>query len=123
MHDQLLRDTDCMSMAHSLEVRLPMIAKPFVETVASISSEVLRLGGPKGLLREIVRPMVPADNIDGPKRGFSLNWPELLQNRPCLSRELIPEFFRYEAYMTIRPLPVGLGAVPPFFAVDALAII
>lgn len=121
MHDQLLRDTDCMSMAHSLEVRLPLIAKPLVETVASLSAEVLSQGGPKGLLRDIIRPMLPGEIVGGAKRGFTLNWPELLGARPRVVPEELPKFISYEGYAKIHKLPMVLGAMPPFFAVEALA--
>ena len=38
MHNQLLRDSDAMSMAHSLELRVPLIDHPLVELVAAIPS-------------------------------------------------------------------------------------
>ncbi len=83
-----------MSMAHSLEVRLPLIARPLVETVASISAEVLGRGGPKGLLRDIVRPMLPNEIVGGAKRGFALNWPELLSPHPRMAPEELPKIIR-----------------------------
>ena len=36
MHDQLLRDTDTFSMAHSLEVRVPFLDHKIVEYAASV---------------------------------------------------------------------------------------
>jgi asparagine synthase (glutamine-hydrolysing) len=40
MHNQLLRDTDVMSMAHSLEVRVPFLDHRLVEFVARIPSSI-----------------------------------------------------------------------------------
>ena len=121
MHDQLLRDTDCMSMAHSLEVRLPLIAKPLVETVAGISARVLEQGGPKGLLRDILNPLVPLELFDRPKRGFMLNWPKILRPRPQIQKDSFPSFLRYRAYEKLRKLPMIMGAAPSFLAIEALA--
>jgi asparagine synthase (glutamine-hydrolysing) len=70
MRHQLLRDTDVMSMAHSLEVRVPFVDPRVVETVLGLPSAVRRLGRPKQLLRDAV-PRLPAcvrDRRD--KQGF-----------------------------------------------------
>ncbi len=58
---QLLRDTDVMSMAHSLEVRVPLLDTPLVETVLQLPDTVKRGhgGGPKPLLAAAVRPWLP----------------------------------------------------------------
>jgi asparagine synthase (glutamine-hydrolysing) len=60
-HDQLLRDTDVMSMAHSLEVRVPFLDRKLVEAVlrlpASIKSN--HLPYPKPLLVAAVGDYLP----------------------------------------------------------------
>lgn len=58
---QLLRDTDVMSMAHSLEVRVPLLDTPLVETVLQLPDAVKskRGHGPKPLLAAAVRPWLP----------------------------------------------------------------
>ncbi len=78
MHDQLLRDTDAMSMAHSLEVRLPLISKGIVETVAQISPEWLWRKGPKWVLKHWLAQQGFAGYFDRPKQGFTLNWAKIL---------------------------------------------
>lgn len=78
MHDQLLRDTDQMSMAHALEVRVPLIGREVVETVASFGHGALAGEQPKSVLRSILRGYLPDARFGGPKRGFTLNWQELL---------------------------------------------
>ena len=82
MHDQLLRDTDAMSMAHALEVRVPLIARPVVETVASISGRVLAMHGRKWILRRLLENRLPRGLWSRPKQGFTLNWPAILAEYP-----------------------------------------
>jgi len=87
MHDQLLRDTDAMSMAHALEVRVPLIARGVVETVAGISGRVLALHGRKWMLRRILEGRLPRSLWSRPKQGFTLNWRAILnghRNAPAL---------------------------------------
>jgi asparagine synthase (glutamine-hydrolysing) len=71
-HHQLLRDTDVMSMAHSLEVRVPLLDHRLVEGVLGLPEAARRDGGPaKGLLRRAVADLLPAavrDRRD--KQGF-----------------------------------------------------
>jgi len=80
MHDQLLRDTDVMSMAHSLEVRLPMISKEIVETVALLSPRWIWKKGPKWILKDWLAQKGFDGFFDRPKQGFTLNWSEILKS-------------------------------------------
>ena len=58
--DQLLRDTDLMSMAHSLEVRVPLLDDRLVEVALQLPDEVKQNGGqPKSLLMESVEDRLP----------------------------------------------------------------
>ena len=60
-HHQLLRDTDAMSMAHSLEVRVPLLDHQLVEAVLRLPEAAQRTGdSPKGLLRRAVGDLLPA---------------------------------------------------------------
>jgi asparagine synthase (glutamine-hydrolysing) len=63
---QLLRDTDQMSMAHSLEVRVPLLDDEFVSTALSIDAHV-RLAPAKSLLARAGG--IP---VGRPKRPFTL---------------------------------------------------
>lgn len=59
-HNQLLRDTDAMSMAHSLEVRVPLLDHRLVEAVLRLPEWVQRNGdGPKALLVDALGPDLP----------------------------------------------------------------
>jgi asparagine synthase (glutamine-hydrolysing) len=66
LSDQLLRDTDQMSMAHSLEVRVPLLDDPVVRLALALPAAV-RLEPGKGLL-------VKAAGLNRPaaKRCFTL---------------------------------------------------
>jgi asparagine synthase (glutamine-hydrolysing) len=71
--DQLLRDTDVMSMAHSLEVRVPLLDDWLVETALRLPDAAKRDGGrPKHLLLEVVGPLLPtAVRARRGKQGFT----------------------------------------------------
>jgi asparagine synthase (glutamine-hydrolysing) len=59
-HNQLLRDTDVMSMAHSLEVRVPLLDIDLVEAVLRLPTAVKTNGtGPKPLLRQVMAGRLP----------------------------------------------------------------
>lgn len=68
MRNQLLKDSDVMSMAHGLELRVPFVDKTLFEVVARVpASRRLRSG--KQMLLEAV-PEVPANVAAAKKRGF-----------------------------------------------------
>lgn len=71
--DDLLVKTDIVSMAHSLEVRSPLLDHIFMEQVAHMPSS-FKLAGrtSKFLLKEIARNFIPQEIIDKSKRGFSI---------------------------------------------------
>jgi asparagine synthase (glutamine-hydrolysing) len=76
----LLRDTDSMSMAHSLEVRVPFLDHPLVEFVTGLPQEVkLRKGIPKALLVAALDDMLPSEVVQQTKRGFTFPWAEWLR--------------------------------------------
>jgi asparagine synthase (glutamine-hydrolysing) len=72
LRNTLLRDTDAMSMRHSLEVRVPFLDHLLVEDVLSLPGSV-KLGrhGPKPLL-VAAGPPLPQDVVSRPKMGFVL---------------------------------------------------
>ena len=78
MSDTLLRDTDTMSMAHSLEVRVPLIDHRLVERLLSVSgAEKIRHSTPKWLLVNAVADL-PASIVNRPKRGFEFPFKQWL---------------------------------------------
>lgn len=78
MHDVLLRDTDQMSMAHALEVRVPLLDHKLVEYVMGVPDSYKRPNGaPKSLLLAGLGNLLPHDVVYRPKQGFTLpfaNW-------------------------------------------------
>jgi len=73
MRSTLLRDTDAMSMAHSLEVRVPLLDYVLVERVLSLSGECKQVPGRvKPLLARAMEGVLPAQVITAPKRTFTL---------------------------------------------------
>ena len=73
MHNILLRDTDFMSMAHSIEVRVPLIDYRLIELMLSIPGKFkLNGSGPKHLLWKNLRHPLPDSIIHRPKQGFTL---------------------------------------------------
>lgn len=80
MVNTLLRDTDFMSMAHSLEVRVPFLDHPLVEYVMQLAQQIkVRRGRPKALLVDALQDMLPAEVVNQTKRGFTFPWAEWLR--------------------------------------------
>jgi asparagine synthase (glutamine-hydrolysing) len=64
---------DRASMAHSLEVREPLMDHPLVEWLATLPSSLkLRGGEGKHLLKKALQPMLPHDLLYRQKMGFSV---------------------------------------------------
>jgi asparagine synthase (glutamine-hydrolysing) len=68
----LLTFEDKVSMAHSLETRVPLLDNELVDFLLDVPFEALWPGGSTGkvLFRESVRPWVPAEIYNKPKMGF-----------------------------------------------------
>jgi asparagine synthase (glutamine-hydrolysing) len=80
MQNVLLRDTDQMSMAHALEVRVPFLDYTLVEYVLSLPDRCKPLHSPKQLLVESLGDLLPREIVDRPKMGFTLPWTQWLKN-------------------------------------------
>src|SRR5262249_52349092 len=72
LQDQLLKDTDVMSMAHSIEVRVPYLDHALVEWVVGLPRSVKLRGGPHKPLLVAALADLPRDVWDRPKMGFTL---------------------------------------------------
>ena len=87
MTNTLLRDTDAMSMAHSLEVRVPFVDVKIVDYVLSLPGDwKLRNGNAKPLLADALNDLLPRDFLARPKMGFTLPFEKWLQQN--LRREV-----------------------------------
>jgi asparagine synthase (glutamine-hydrolysing) len=80
MRNTLLRDTDCMSMAHSLEVRVPLLDHRLTALLLRIPG-AWKLNGrqSKPLLVAALAQPLPAAIRERPKRGFELPWSHWLR--------------------------------------------
>lgn len=72
--DVLLRDTDQMSMAHALEVRVPFLDHDLVEFVLSVEDDLKFPHTPKELLVRSLGDLLPPEIVHRPKMGFVLPW-------------------------------------------------
>jgi len=82
MANTLLRDTDCMSMAHSLEVRVPFVDATIVKFVLSLPGEWKLNGGrPKPLRQDALGDLLPTEITNRPKMGFTLPFENWMQSR------------------------------------------
>ncbi len=69
----ILTKVDRMSMAHSIEARVPLLDHKLVEFAATIPPEMnLRRGNTKWLLKSAMRGILPDRIIDRPKHGFAV---------------------------------------------------
>jgi asparagine synthase (glutamine-hydrolysing) len=92
MANTLLRDTDCMSMANSLEVRVPFIDPVVVQYVLSIPGDLkVSLLSPKPLLLQALSGMVPEEIWKRGKMGFTLPFERWLQSSLRHELELMLE--------------------------------
>jgi asparagine synthase (glutamine-hydrolysing) len=95
MRNTLLRDTDVMSMAHALEVRVPLIDHRVVELAMAIPGE-MKLGvEPKPLLAAAA-PSLPDSTVKRKKMGFALPFDSWLRGRlrPWMEERLLGEPMR-----------------------------
>jgi asparagine synthase (glutamine-hydrolysing) len=104
----LLRDTDAMSMHHSLEVRVPFLDAPLVEFVLSLPQAVKRdPARRKALLIEALGNLLPQEMAAQRKRTFTFPWDNWLRGEmgdrvaagladwsPALAVQLDGEFAR-----------------------------
>ena len=71
--EDILTKVDRMSMAHSIESRVPLLDNEVVEFAARLPAALkIRHGRRKHVLKEAVAALLPASILDRPKRGFEV---------------------------------------------------
>jgi len=88
----LLTKVDRTSMAHSLEVRPPLLDHRLVELLLSVDPRLLidQAGGRgKLLVRELMEPRLPPGHLQRPKSGFGLPVRSWLKNNPHYLRDAV----------------------------------
>jgi asparagine synthase (glutamine-hydrolysing) len=87
MTDVLLRDSDVMSMRHSLELRVPFVDRPLIEWLWRQPSRFrCDPRRPKSVLYDVAADFLPPGLATRQKRGFSLPFPIWMRShlRPFL---------------------------------------
>ncbi len=100
--DDVLPKVDRASMAHSLEVRVPLLATPIVEYAFSLPGR-LKMPGyqPKRLLRDAMAGVLPPEIVRMPKKGFNAPLARWLRTslRPLVEDHLSPQTVRRHGYL------------------------
>jgi asparagine synthase (glutamine-hydrolysing) len=125
MRNQLLRDSDVMSMAWGLELRTPLVDRKLVDAVARVPASQ-RLAGGKRLLLDAV-PEIPASVAQHPKRGFrfpleqwvSDEWRDMFAEIDRLTPPRLMTWYRHwilfmlNHFLRINGFECPLGDTPP----------
>jgi asparagine synthase (glutamine-hydrolysing) len=80
MQHVLLRDSDQMSMAHSLEIRVPFLDHQVVELATHLSTNLKNPTSPKKFLTETFADLLPYEVVNRKKMGFTLPWSVWMKN-------------------------------------------
>jgi len=80
MQHVLLRDSDQMSMAHSLEIRVPFLDHQVVELATHLSNDLKNPTSPKKFLTETFADILPEEVVNRKKMGFTLPWSVWMKN-------------------------------------------
>jgi asparagine synthase (glutamine-hydrolysing) len=92
MQNQLLRDTDYMSMSHGIEVRVPFLDENLVSLVLSIDPEIkFNTSLPKGLLINAFKNELPEQIWKREKMGFTFPFQEWMKRFDKISS---PEIYK-----------------------------
>jgi asparagine synthase (glutamine-hydrolysing) len=98
----ILTKVDRMSMANSLEARVPLLDHPLVEFACSLPSALrLRAGTTKYLLKRALHSRVPAEVLTRPKQGFAVPLESWFSGSA-------PGFFRDELADAGRLVAIGI---------------
>jgi asparagine synthase (glutamine-hydrolysing) len=92
----LLHNEDTMSMAHSVESRVPLLDLELVRFAARIPYDVRFAGGPKGLLKDALTGVLPERVLHKRKWGFTFDPVEQYQKDlgPMVREMLSPDRLR-----------------------------
>ncbi|MEO7214145.1 asparagine synthase (glutamine-hydrolyzing) [Mucilaginibacter sp.] len=88
MQNQLLRDTDVMSMTHGLEVRVPFLDEDFLHYTQQIAPG-LRFSNsrPKKILVDSFKTLLPETVWNRPKMGFTFPLQQWMKNNKLIGDE------------------------------------
>jgi asparagine synthase (glutamine-hydrolysing) len=98
MRNQLLRDSDVMSMRFGLELRVPFVDKLFLEAISKIPSQYRLTFGKKLLINSV--PEIPEWVINRPKKGFSFPFQQ------WLDKDWLENFFHFKEVPKEIPITI-----------------
>src|SRR5262249_20654618 len=117
--DNVLTKVDRLSMAHSLEVRVPLLATRVLEFAFSLPGRLKAPGlRPKWLLRQAMAGLLPPETVAMRKKGFNAPLPRWLRGvyrplvREYLRRDVVERqgYFRFDEVNTIVDRHLGGAA-------------
>jgi asparagine synthase (glutamine-hydrolysing) len=83
MRNQLLNDTDSVAMAHSLEVRVPLLDVPLLKAVAPWFAAHPQIDKSRAV--QAAAPRLPREVLNKPKTGFNVPVSQWMQAPPSAS--------------------------------------
>jgi asparagine synthase (glutamine-hydrolysing) len=89
MQNQLLRDSDVMSMAHGIEIRVPFLDAEFIRLALQISSTAKYAGEGKQLLIDAFKDILPEPIYNRPKMGFAFPFKEWLAANTWVKEQIL----------------------------------
>jgi len=96
LHDDIFTKVDRVSMAVSLECRVPFMKKELIEYSFSLKKEVRIYNDElKGVMKEAFRNILPIEIIDRDKKGFSIplhSWKDILGNGNTRQEKILNDF-------------------------------
>ncbi len=102
MRNQLLRDSDVFSMAHSLELRVPFVDHLLYETVLPYLDDSFDKSFPKKILVEGVGDL-PDEIVHRPKQGFTFPFADWMKNGKS-KEKIYDSIFRENKYFDKKEL-------------------
>ena len=91
MENQLLKDSDAMSMWHGLEVRVPFLDKELIALAMKTAPAIkFREERPKYLLSHTFRDLLPDEVVFRQKQGFTFPFEKWLKNNDKLIQDMLP---------------------------------
>jgi asparagine synthase (glutamine-hydrolysing) len=107
MADVLLKDSDVMSMRHSLELRVPFIDGPLIEWLWRQPTRFREdRRRPKSVLAEAVADIMPPGLLKRRKRGFTLPFPIWMRKdlRPFLDETFSTASVAKSGFLATAPV-------------------
>ncbi len=96
LHDDIFTKVDRVSMAVSLECRVPFMKKEIIEYSFSLNYKVRIYNNElKGVMKEAFRNILPSEIIDRDKKGFSIpmnKWKKLVENNLKKQEKILIDF-------------------------------